>query len=97
MRLTRWGVRPHLPSPCFATACPPLYRFDRELVFPLPNLSARADILHIHTRKWAEPPAPQLLQELASLCVGYCGADLKVCASSVWLSRRRMGQGCLGE
>lgn len=53
-------------------------RFDRELVFPLPNLPARADILRIHTRKWAEPPQPQLLDELASLCVGYCGADLKV-------------------
>ncbi len=47
-------------------------------MFPLPNLSARGDILGIHTRKWAEPPAPRLLEELASLCVGYCGADLKV-------------------
>lgn len=47
-------------------------------MFPLPNLSARADILGIHTRKWAEPPPAELLQELASLAVGYCGADLKV-------------------
>jgi hypothetical protein len=47
-------------------------------VFPLPNLTARADILAIHTSKWAEVPTPELLQELASLCVGYCGADLKV-------------------
>ena len=47
-------------------------------MFPLPNLPARADILRIHTSKWAEPPSPELLQELASLCVGYCGADLKV-------------------
>ena len=47
-------------------------------MFPLPNLTARADILRIHTSKWAEVPTPELLQELASLCVGYCGADLKV-------------------
>ncbi len=53
-------------------------RFDRELLFPLPNLSARGDILRIHTRKWAQPPSPQLVEELATLCVGYCGADLKV-------------------
>lgn len=60
-----------------------LTRFDRELVFPLPNLSARGDILRIHTQKWAEPPPPQLLEELSSLAVGYCGADLKVSASGV--------------
>ncbi|KAL4429387.1 hypothetical protein ABPG77_005161 [Micractinium sp. CCAP 211/92] len=65
-------------------------RFDRELVFPLPNLSARTDILRIHTRKWAEPPAPELLDELASLCVGYCGADLKaLCTEASLASLRR--------
>jgi AAA+ superfamily predicted ATPase len=53
-------------------------RFDRELVFPLPNLTARATILDIHTRKWAEPPSAELREELAQTCVGYCGADLKV-------------------
>jgi ATPase family AAA domain-containing protein 2 len=53
-------------------------RFDRELVFPLPNLSARRSILDIHTRTWAMPPPPQLLKELADMSVGYCGADLKV-------------------
>lgn len=63
---------------CLLLALPPGCRFDRELVFPLPNLTARADILRIHTGKWAELPTPELLQELASLCVGYCGADLKV-------------------
>ena len=68
------------PSSCLRPRLPglPACRFDRELVFPLPNLTARADILGIHTSKWAEAPAPELLQELASLCVGYCGADLKV-------------------
>lgn len=54
-------------------------RFDRELVFPLPSLPARATILDIHTRAWSQPPSPDLLDRLAQLCVGYCGADLKVC------------------
>jgi hypothetical protein len=53
-------------------------RFDRELVFPLPSLHARASILGIHTRAWAQPPTPDLLERLAQMCVGYCGADLKV-------------------
>lgn len=55
-------------------------RFDRELVFPLPSLPARAAILDIHTRAWAQPPPADLLERLAQMCVGYCGADLKVCA-----------------
>ena len=50
----------------------------RELLFPLPALSARQAILDIHTRQWAEPPPPELKVELANMCVGYCGADLKV-------------------
>lgn len=53
-------------------------RFDRELVFPLPSLHARASILGIHTRAWAQPPTPDLLERLAQMSVGYCGADLKV-------------------
>ena len=53
-------------------------RFDRELVFPLPSLAARAAILDIHTRHWADPPTAQLREHLAQLSVGYCGADLKV-------------------
>lgn len=56
-----------------------LRRFDRELVFPLPNLRARSEILDIHTRRWAKPPPSELRSELADMCVGYCGADLKVC------------------
>ena len=55
-------------------------RFDRELLFPLPNLAARQRILEIHTRQWARPPSDPLQSELAALCVGYCGADLKVLA-----------------
>ncbi|GFR39630.1 hypothetical protein Agub_g96, partial [Astrephomene gubernaculifera] len=65
-------------------------RFDRELLFPLPGLQARRSILQIHTRKWSEPPSPPLLDELAGLCVGYCGADLKaVCAEAALHAVRR--------
>ena len=66
--------RPH--NPCQTTCLH--RRFDRELVFPLPNLQARASILDIHTRKWSQPPAADLKEDLAHRCVGYCGADLKV-------------------
>jgi SpoVK/Ycf46/Vps4 family AAA+-type ATPase len=69
-------------------------RFDRELCFPLPNLEARKSILGIHTRKWADPPSEDLIEELATRCVGYCGADLKaLCAeSSLQALRRRYPQ-----
>lgn len=52
-------------------------RFDRELLFPLPNVEARESILGIHTRSWAENPPPPLLAHLAGMTAGYCGADLK--------------------
>ncbi|KAM7266296.1 hypothetical protein ACFE04_004193 [Oxalis oulophora] len=52
-------------------------RFDREFNFPLPGYEARAEILDIHTRKWKAPPPKELKLELATSCVGYCGADLK--------------------
>jgi ATPase family associated with various cellular activities (AAA) len=53
-------------------------RFDRELLFPLPNVAARETILGIHTRGWAERPPQPLLTHLAGMTAGYCGADLKV-------------------
>ena len=64
-------------------------RFDRELLFPLPNQRVRRDILDIHTRKWSEKPSPQLLEELASACVGYCGADLKALCTEASLAALR--------
>lgn len=65
-------------------------RFDRELIFPLPNESARADILRIHTSKWATPPSAELIMELASYAVGYCGADLKgLCTEASLAALRR--------
>jgi SpoVK/Ycf46/Vps4 family AAA+-type ATPase len=56
-------------------------RFDRELAFPLPDAAARGEILHIHTKKWANPPDPALLARLAASAVGFCGADLKAMAT----------------
>jgi SpoVK/Ycf46/Vps4 family AAA+-type ATPase len=69
-------------------------RFDRELAFPLPNASARREILDIHTRGWAAPPESHLLERLADACVGYCGADLKALATeaAVRALRRRYPQ-----
>ena len=69
-------------------------RFDRELAFPLPNASARCDILKIHTRAWEKPPPAQLLEQLANRCVGYCGADLKALCTeaAVHALRRRYPQ-----
>ncbi|EIE21008.1 putative 26S proteasome regulatory complex, ATPase RPT2 [Coccomyxa subellipsoidea C-169] len=64
-------------------------RFDRELVFPLPSLHARASILDIHTRAWAQPPGPDLLDRLAQMCVGYCGADLKALCTEASLQAMR--------
>ncbi|KAL0052590.1 hypothetical protein WJX82_004414 [Trebouxia sp. C0006] len=64
-------------------------RFDRELVFPLPNLQARASILDIHTRKWSQPPAADLKEDLAHRCVGYCGADLKALCTEASLHALR--------
>ncbi|KFM27573.1 ATPase family AAA domain-containing protein 2 [Auxenochlorella protothecoides] len=69
-------------------------RFDRELLFPLPALEARAEILGIHTRRWAEPPPAALLAELAAETVGYGGADLKALCTEASLAalRRRYPQ-----
>ncbi|WIA11343.1 hypothetical protein OEZ85_011465 [Tetradesmus obliquus] len=66
-------------------------RFDRELLFPLPDLAARRTILGIHSRAWSPPPAPGLLDELARLTVGYCGADIKaLCAEASLAALRRV-------
>jgi hypothetical protein len=68
-------------------------------MFPLPGLDARKQILSIHTRKWAAPPADRLVCELASLAVGYCGADLKaLCAeASLHALRRRWACVCVAR
>eukprot|EP00189_Rhodosorus_marinus_P000780 CAMPEP_0113957968 /NCGR_PEP_ID=MMETSP0011_2-20120614/3078_1 /TAXON_ID=101924 /ORGANISM="Rhodosorus marinus" /LENGTH=1285 /DNA_ID=CAMNT_0000968617 /DNA_START=628 /DNA_END=4485 /DNA_ORIENTATION=+ /assembly_acc=CAM_ASM_000156 len=69
-------------------------RFDRELIFKLPNHVARRRILDIHTSKWDVKPEESLLRELADRTVGYCGADLKsLCTeASLRALRRRYPQ-----
>ena len=69
-------------------------RFDRELAFPLPNAGARLEILKIHTKAWERPPPALLLEQLATRCVGYCGADLKALCTeaAVHALRRRYPQ-----
>ena len=71
------GQRSQAAAGLCVTALLSTCRFDRELVFPLPSVAARTSILGIHTAKWREPPSKELRQDLANLCVGYCGADLK--------------------
>ncbi|KAI0557279.1 AAA+ ATPase [Gracilaria domingensis] len=69
-------------------------RFDRELIFTLPNIEARRRILGIHTTKWKPPPNPKVLDAVASIAVGYCGADLKALCSEAAIRalRRRYPQ-----
>jgi transitional endoplasmic reticulum ATPase len=51
-------------------------RFDREIIFPIPDRHARREILEIHTR-----PMPLTgdvdLDEIADRAYGYVGADIK--------------------
>ncbi|XP_026477097.1 ATPase family AAA domain-containing protein 2-like [Ctenocephalides felis] len=59
-------------------------RFDRELYFPLPSLTARFEILKVQVREWADKPSDALLQEIAEMTIGCNGADLKsICSGAV--------------
>lgn len=66
-------------------------RFDRELIFTLPNGKARRRILEIQTASWKpKPPAAAVLDAVAERTVGYCGADLKaLCAEATLRAVRR--------
>ncbi|KAI4892235.1 hypothetical protein NFI96_028198, partial [Prochilodus magdalenae] len=65
-------------------------RFDREFLFGLPDREARLAILKIHTRQWKPPPSDAFLENLADMCVGYCGADIKaICTESALCALRR--------
>jgi ATPase family AAA domain-containing protein 2 len=66
-------------------------RFDRELIFTLPNGVARRKILEIHTTHWKpRPPESAVLDAVASKTVGYCGADLRaLCSESALRALRR--------
>jgi transitional endoplasmic reticulum ATPase len=51
-------------------------RFDREIIFPIPDRRARREILAIHTRSM--PLSDDVdLDKIADLAHGYVGADLK--------------------
>ena len=52
-------------------------RFDREMLFDLPDLESRLEILKIHTKTWVPAPDPAVLQYLAERTSGFAGADLK--------------------
>ena len=65
-------------------------RFDRELLFPLPNEGARAAILRIHTKDWATAPDGRLVAALAARTGGFGGADLKaLCTEAALRALRR--------
>jgi transitional endoplasmic reticulum ATPase len=51
-------------------------RFDREIIFPIPNRQARREILTIHTRSM--PLTNDVdLEDIADRAHGYVGADIK--------------------
>ncbi len=58
-------------------------RFDREFYFPLPNRTARKEIIGINTREWDPKLSDEFLDQLAILTKGYGGADLRVNHSPV--------------
>lgn len=51
-------------------------RFDREIVFPIPDRNARREILSIHTRSMPLT-ADVDLDDIADRAYGYVGADIK--------------------
>ncbi|WP_199245366.1 AAA family ATPase [[Phormidium] sp. ETS-05] len=64
-------------------------RFDREVHFPVPDKAGRLEILHALTRSM--PPPLVNLEEIASKCLGFVGADLKaVCQKAAYLALRRL-------
>lgn len=70
-------------------------RFDRELIFTLPNGVARRRILDIQTKNWKpSPPPPKVLDLVAQKTVGYCGADIRALCTEATLRalRRRYPQ-----
>ncbi|XP_053610772.1 ATPase family AAA domain-containing protein 2-like isoform X2 [Plodia interpunctella] len=66
-------------------------RFDRELHFPPPHVSARKDILHIYTKDWRPKLSDSVLEHVADLTAGYGGSDLKaLCSEAVLKALRRV-------
>ncbi|KAL3285944.1 hypothetical protein HHI36_000459 [Cryptolaemus montrouzieri] len=66
-------------------------RFDKELYFAMPSTEARKEILQVHTKTWTHQPSPELLNHLANITVGCCGADLQaLCAEAVLCCTKRL-------
>merc|ERR1719233_1210844 len=61
-------------------------RFDRELCFSLPSRAARKHILQIKTKSWDPPLSDSILDRLAELSVGYCGADLEALCREAFMN-----------
>ena len=65
-------------------------RFDRELLFSLPDATARAAILDINTSSWQPPLSREVKHWLVQNTCGYCGADLKaLCSEAALVALRR--------
>jgi 26S proteasome regulatory subunit T5 len=52
-------------------------RLDRKIEFPLPNEDARVQILQIHSRKMSVDKSDVIFRELARICDGFNGAQMK--------------------
>lgn len=59
-------------------------RFDREFLFPLPDVDARKSILDIHTKDWGI--SDEFKQSLAERSKGYGGADLRALCTEAGLN-----------
>lgn len=61
-------------------------RFDREFYFPLPDFTARKQIISIHTRKWERALEESFVDHLARATKGYGGADLRALCTEAALA-----------
>ncbi|KAJ1844690.1 TAT-binding protein-like protein 7, AAA ATPase, partial [Coemansia sp. RSA 2708] len=65
-------------------------RFDREMLFRLPNAEARRRILRIHTRAWRQPLPRELENEVVAHTQSWGGADIgALCTEAVLAAVRR--------
>ncbi|KAJ1820652.1 TAT-binding protein-like protein 7, AAA ATPase, partial [Coemansia sp. RSA 2599] len=66
-------------------------RFDREMLFRLPNAPARERILRIHTRRWTTPLSDKMVADIVERTQGWGGADLSaLCTEAALASVRRV-------
>ncbi len=73
-------------------------RLDRKIEFPLPNEEGRVQILQIHSRKMAVNKNDVVYKEIARICEGFNGAQLKaVCIEAGMNALKRDAQIILHE